>query len=124
MDVANTTAQQGTAQQSNTKSNSAEKKKRQRIPKGEKVTVTKKLPLNIRASKYPLNEEMGQATQSGSLAKADVREQERTKLRKMRLSQDRKIMKRRQREKLLQWRMKTTDKKKKKTSDKTTGMQS
>ena len=38
MDVANTTAQQGTAQQGNTKPNTAEKKKRRKMPKGEKVT--------------------------------------------------------------------------------------
>ena len=38
MDVANTTAHQGTAQQGNTKPNSAEKKKRRKMPKGEKVT--------------------------------------------------------------------------------------
>ena len=38
MDVANTTAQQGTAQQGNTKPNSAETKKRRKMPKGEKVT--------------------------------------------------------------------------------------
>ena len=38
MDVANTTDQQGTAQQGNTKPNSAEKKKLRKMPKGEKVT--------------------------------------------------------------------------------------
>ena len=45
MDVANTTAQQGTAQQGNTKPNLAEMKKLQKMPKSKKVTFTKKLPI-------------------------------------------------------------------------------
>ena len=63
-DVANTTAKQGTAQQGNTRPKSAEKKKRQETPKGEKVPITKKLLPDIRASKYPVKDEMGQVTQS------------------------------------------------------------
>ena len=49
------------------------------MPKGEKVTITKKVPIYIRSQKYTLKEEMGQVTQSGSLAKADVREQDERK---------------------------------------------
>ena len=63
-------AQQGTAQQGNTEPVSAEKKKRQKMPKSEKVTITKKLPINIRAPKYPLKEEMGQATSKWKLSKS------------------------------------------------------
>ena len=73
--ISNTTARQGTAQQGNTKPKLAEKRKRQTMPKSKKVTITKNLPIYVRAPKYPLKEEMGQATQSRSLAKADVREQ-------------------------------------------------
>ena len=55
-EIANTTPQQGTAQQDNTKPKSAEKKKPQEM--GEKVTITKKLPINKRASKCPVKEEI------------------------------------------------------------------